>query len=572
MTVVESRWVGPGATVAGSLLDRVMSARAYPSDARGRDILHKPVLGLLHRPRTLPGATEVAERLESAVREGRRVAIYGDYDADGITATAILWRAIKAARPDADVLTYVPDRIEEGYGLNDAALASLAADGVRTVVTVDCGASAVGPSRRARELGLELLVTDHHHVDAGGAAEAAAIAHPSLPGREAAPFADLCGAAVAFKVACEFARCWCGGDNIAAVLREALAACIPLVAVGSVADVVPLLDENRVFVRCGLDRIHEAAIPGLCALLDDAELRKGRRVQSSDVGFRVGPRLNAVGRLGHAREAVELLITEDPRRVRELVRALADANERRREVDRVQFEQARERIDADPSLSGAAAIVVADARWHEGVVGISAAKVAERYGKPAILLSIREDGTAKGSGRSVEGIDILAAVTRSAGDLVLRGGGHAFALGVTVRAADVPEFARRVAAECASIAGGTATGPVRRYDAEAAPEELAWDAVKSLDILRPFGRGNPEPAFLLRGVRPVAPPNLFGSARNHLEFFLPGGARAVWWGAADRASAVRQGVPVDLIARPELDTFNGARRVQATVVDLRPAR
>lgn len=572
MTAVESRWVGPGAFVAGSLLDRVMSARSYPSDDRGRDILHKPVLGLLHRPRTLPGATEVAERLESAVRGGRRVAIYGDYDADGITATAILWRTIKAARPDADVVTYVPDRIEEGYGLNDAALASLAADGVRTVVTVDCGASAVGPSRRARELGLELLVTDHHHVDAGGAAEAAAIAHPSLPGRDPAPFADLCGAAVAFKVACEFARCWCGGDNIAAVLREALAACIPLVAVGSVADVVPLLDENRVFVRCGLDRIHEAAIPGLCALLDDAELRKGRRVQSSDVGFRVGPRLNAVGRLGHAREAVELLITEDPKRVRELVRALADANERRREVDRVQFEQARELIDSDPSLRDAAAIVVADPRWHEGVVGISAAKVAERYGKPAILLAVRDDGTAKGSGRSVEGIDILAAVTRAAGDLVLRGGGHAFALGVTVRAGDVPEFARRVAAECAAITGGAATGPVRRYDAEAAPEELAWDAVKTLDILRPFGRGNPEPAFLLRGVRPLAPPNMFGSTRNHLEFFLPGGARAVWWGAAERAASVRQGVPVDLLVRPELDTFNGARRVQATVVDLRPSR
>ena len=571
MSVVESRWVGPGAMVGGSLLERVMSARAYASDPRGRDILHKPVLNLLHRPRTLPGATEVAARLEAAVREGRRVAIYGDYDADGITATAILWRAIKAARADADVVTYVPDRIEEGYGLNDSALAALAADGVRTFVTVDCGASAVGPSRRARELGLELLVTDHHHVDAGGAAEADAIAHPALPGREQAPFADLCGAAVAFKVACEFARCWCGGDNIAAVLREALAACIPLVAVGSVADVVPLLDENRVFVRCGLDRIHEAAIPGLRALLDDAELRKGRRVQSSDVGFRVGPRLNAVGRLGHAREAVELLITEDPRRVRELVRALAEANERRREVDRVQFEQARERIDSDPALAGAAAIVVADERWHEGVVGISAAKVAERYGKPAILLAIREDGTAKGSGRSVEGIDILSAVMRSAGDLVVRGGGHAFALGVTVRAGDVAEFARRVSAECAAIGGGAAVGPVRRYDAEAAPEELSWDAVKSLDILRPYGRGNPEPAFLVRGVRPVAPPNLFGSARNHVEFFLPGGARAVWWSAADRAGSVRQGVPVDMLVRPELDTFNGARRVQATVVDLRPA-
>ena len=549
-----------------------MAARDYPSDPRGRDILHAPRLGLLHLPRTLPGATEVAARLEAAVRAGHRVAIYGDYDADGITATAVLWRAIRAARPDADLRWYVPDRMEEGYGLNAAALEQLAADGVRTVVTVDCGASAVEPAARARELGLELLVTDYHHVPPGREAPAAAIAHPALPGREAAPYADLCGAAVAFKVASEFARAWCGGENVAAVLREALAACLPLVAVASVADVVPLLDENRVFVSQGLRRIHDTAVPGLRALLEDADLSSGRRVQSADVGFRIGPRLNAVGRLGHAREAVELLLTDDPARARALARALSEVNDRRRTMDKEHFAQAEARIAEDPAVAEAGAIVLADARWHEGVVGISAAKVAERWGKPAILLSLRGDGTAKGSGRSVDGVDILDAVMSAAGDLVVKGGGHAHALGVTVREADVPEFARRVAAECAARTAGGATGPVRRYDAEVAPEDLSFDAVRSLDILRPFGRGNPEPAFLLRGVRPVAPPGLFGGDRSHVEFFLPGGARAVWWGAARRAAEVRQGVPIDLIVRPELDTFRNSRRVQATVADLRAAR
>ncbi len=571
MTVVRSRWVGSGAPASGSLLERVMAARDYPMDPRGREVLHAPRMGLLHLPRSLPGATEVAARLEDAVRAGRRVAIYGDYDADGITATAVLWRTIRAARPDADLRWYVPDRIEEGYGLNESALEALAADGVRTVVTVDCGASALEPSRRARELGLELLVTDHHHVPPGRAAEAAAIAHPALPGREAAPFADLCGAAVAFKVASEFARLWCGGENVAEVLRHALASCIPLVAVASVADVVPLVDENRVFVSRGLDRIHDAAVPGLRALLEDSDLTGGRRVHSADVGFRVGPRLNAVGRLGHARDAVELLLTDDLAHARRVARTLSEVNDRRRAMDKEHFAQAEARIAAEPDAAGAGAIVLADARWHEGVVGISAAKVAERWGKPAILLAVRGDGTAKGSGRSVEGIDILDAVMRSAGDLVQRGGGHAFALGVTVLERDVPEFARRVAAECAARSAGAAAGPVRRYDAEAAPEELTFEAVKALDILRPFGRGNPEPAFLLRGVRPVAPPGLFGGDRSHVEFFLPGGARAVWWGAAPRAAEVRQGVPIDLIVRPELDTFRNSRRVQATVADLRPA-
>jgi single-stranded-DNA-specific exonuclease len=349
----------------------------------------------------------VAERLEAAVRAGHRIAIYGDYDADGITATAILWRAIKAARADADLRFYVPDRIEEGYGLNDEALAALAADGVRTVVTVDCGASAQGPSRHAKALGIELLITDHHHVDPGCEAEAAAIAHPALPGRDPAPFVDLCGAAVAFKVASEFARLWCGGENVAAVLKDALMCCVPLVALGSVADVVPLVDENRVFVARGLATIHTVEMVGMRALLDDAQLDRGKRVDSADVGFRLGPRLNAVGRLGHAAEAVELLITDDPVRARAIVRTLGELNEQRRTMDKSFFEQACERVDADPALAAAGAIVMADARWHEGVVGIVAAKMAERHGKPAILMALRPDGTAKGSGRSVEGIDIL---------------------------------------------------------------------------------------------------------------------------------------------------------------------
>ena len=327
MTAIESRWLGAEKDQSGSLLDRVMAAREYPMDPRGRELLNAPRANLLHQARTLPGATAVAERLESAVRAGRRVAIYGDYDADGITATAILWRVIKAARADANVCFYVPDRIDEGYGLNDTALETLAADDVKTVVTVDCGASAVAPSRRARELGLELLITDHHHVDPGCAAEAIATAHPALPGRETAPFVDLCGAAVSFKVASEFARLWCGGENVAAVLKDALMACIPLVAVGSIADVVPLVDENRVFVARGLATIQSVEVAGLRALLDDAELEKGRRVDASDVGFRLGPRLNAVGRLGHAKEAVELLITDDPARARAIVKTLAELNE-----------------------------------------------------------------------------------------------------------------------------------------------------------------------------------------------------------------------------------------------------
>ena len=548
-----------------------MAARAYPDDPRSRDLLHAPRMDLFHLPRTLPGATEVAVRLEAAVRAGRPVAVYGDYDADGITATAILWRVIRAASPAADVRFYVPDRIDEGYGLNDGALAGLAAEGVRTVVTVDCGVSATGPARRAAELGIELLVTDHHHAEAGSVAGAAAIAHPDLPGREPAPFTGLCGAAVAFKVAVEFARAWCGGERIAEVLQNELRAAMPLVAIGTVADVVPLVDENRVFVKLGLEGMHRWGGVGLQALLAASEIDRARRVDASDVGFRLGPRLNAVGRLGHAALAVELLLTEDAGRARAIVASLDELNERRRRMDQEFFGQARAAIDADAAMRESGAIVLADARWHEGVVGIVAAKVAEAYGRPAILFAVREDGIAKGSGRSVEGIDILSAVRRSAGHLMLRGGGHAHAVGLAVRAADVPEFARLVASECAGPLAALPRSRGRRFDAEARPEELTVDAVRALEILRPFGRGNPEPAFLFRAVRPVSAPALFGSARRHVEFYLPGGARAVWWGAADEAGSLRMGVPVDVVARPSIDTYRGSRRVQLVVDEVRPS-
>jgi acetyl-CoA carboxylase beta subunit len=310
----------------------------------------------------------------------------------------------------------------------------------------------------------------------------------------------------------------------------------------------------------------------LRALLDDAELEKGRRVDASDVGFRLGPRLNAVGRLGHAKEAVELLITDDPARARTIVKTLADLNEQRRKMDREYFEQACARIDADPAIADAGAIVLADERWHEGVVGIVAAKISERHGKPAILMALRADGTAKGSGRSIEGLDILAAVKRVASDLMIRGGGHAYALGLTVRAEDVPEFTRRVSSECTALASGGAVGPIRRYDAEAEPAEMTATELKPLEILRPFGRGNPEPAFLIRNVRPVAAPTLFGSAKNHVEFFLPGGSRCIWWSAVDRSTVVRQGVPIDLIVKPSIEVYRGVRRVQLVVQDIRASQ
>jgi single-stranded-DNA-specific exonuclease len=239
-------------------------------------------------------------------------------------------------------------------------------------------------------------------------------------------------------------------------------------------------------------------------------------------------------------------------------------------MDAEVLEQACARIEADASLASAGAIVLADARWHEGVVGIVAAKVAERYGRPAILLALRDDGTAKGSGRSVEGIDLLDTVRGAAGALMQRGGGHAYAMGLTLRAEDVPAFAERVSEACRAAGAGESSFAVCRYDAEATSEEFTRPAVEQLDVLRPYGRGNEAPTFLVRGARPQAPPTRFGRDREHLEFFLAGGARAIAWRATDaHAGLVRHGVPVDLLVQPSMDTYGGVPRVQVVVEAMR---
>ena len=575
MVSVPPRWIGPEVSVEeGNLLRRALGERPSLNDerdSRARDLLNQPTSRrLLRESSAMPGAVEVAGRLERAIVDGRPLAIYGDYDADGITATAVLWRVLKTAYPQADMRRYVPHRIEEGYGLNEGALRKLRSEGVQTVVTVDCGASALGPSRVAREVGLELLITDHHDVEPAGIAEVDAIAHPALPGREHAPFTKVCGAAVAFKVAHAFAMCT--GKHAARCMDETLEECIQLVAIGTVADVVPLEDENRVFVARGLELMRSTGVVGLRALLDDALEDKRRRVDAADVGFRLGPRLNAVGRLGHAEDAVELLVTPDKDRAREIVARLSGLNELRRRMDAEAFAQACARVDSDPSLLDAGAIVLADAGWHEGIVGVVAAKVAERYGRPAILLSLREDGTAKGSGRSVDGIDLLATVRASAGSMLLRGGGHAFAMGLTIRAVDVRGFADLVSDACRAATGGLPVGRVLRFDGDASCGDFTPAAVRALDRLRPYGRGNPQPTFRLRDVRPLAPPRRFGKDGSHLEFHLPGGLRAIIWRAADEDVAkVRQGVPIDLLVRPSMASFAGIEHVQLEAASVRAA-
>lgn len=583
------RWLGPdgiapserstaagGSVGAGSLLERIVHVRKLAGDARAQQILRAPSWSQLHKPALLPGADAVAERLERALRARKHIAIYGDYDADGITSMAVLWHVLRAADPECTLELVTPRRFEDGYGLNSEVLRDLQARGVQTVVTVDCGITAVEPARVARELGMELLITDHHSPEPSADGtfalpDADAIAHPALPGREQAPFTELCGAAVAFKVASRFAVHWCGGERVAQVLQDALKHVIPLVALGTVADVVPLIDENRIFVATGLASMQRSTIPGLRALLDDAQLTHGLAVESEHVAFRIAPRLNAIGRLGDAAEAVELLTTADATRARAIAAKLAQCNEERKRIEQAIFTQACALVEAKglhkPDVR---AIALTHEAWHEGVVGIVCTKVAERYGRPTVLLCMRPDGTAKGSGRSLDGFDLVSAV-RSCAQHLENCGGHAAAAGLTVKAGAWDAFARDFTARCNGAMVEDDVVPTTRYDIEADIDELTKEAIGGLDVLRPFGRANREPAVLVRGLRIQSSPSLLGQTRAHLEFHVKAPrnpVRCIWWNGAQHARAFAGATSMDAIIRPKLDAWRGAMQLQFEVVDV----
>jgi single-stranded-DNA-specific exonuclease len=573
------RWIGPESTAVTdglSLVDRVIRERRLGGEGRAGELLARPTLNKLHPPAELPGADDVALRLVEAVKAGKRIAIYGDYDADGVTSLAVMWHVLTAVEPTVAVELFAPNRFEHGYGLNSSVLRQMHERGVQTVVTVDCGITAVEQAKVARELGLQLLITDHHTLEpnADGSftlPDADAIAHPALPGARA-PFVDLCGAAVAFKVASLFAKHWYGGERVPEQLRPMFARLVPLVALGTVADVVPLVDENRIFAAVGLSIMQNSENPGLRALLDDAELNEGRVVNSEHIAFRLAPRLNAIGRLGHAAEAVELLTTADAARARVIAAALAQHNTQRRAIELEIFNQAVAMVAADPALAAAHAIVLSSPAWHEGVVGVVCSKMVERFGRPVILLCERPDGSAKGSGRSIDGFDLVGAV-RACAEHLESCGGHAAAVGLTVRAGACAEFARAFTSRCAESIAVEDLVSLARFDAYASLSEITAPALAQFDALRPFGRGNREPAILLRELKVAGAPAVFGSARTHLEVHvavegMQRPVRAVWWSAARHAAAVGGARTIDVIARPKVDEWRGKRTIQLDVVDI----
>ncbi len=551
------------------LLSQVLLARGFSQVDSARAFLGAK-LSDLHDPSELPGIDAAADLIVQAIQDKRRITIYGDYDVDGVTGTSILWHCLQLSHATVDY--YIPCRLEEGYGLNNAALQQLyEEDPQRLVVSVDCGIASVAEAAMAKSIGLDLIITDHHHIGSQ-LPDALVLVHPRLPG-STYPFGDLCGAGVAFKLAWAICQRLGDGKKASPRMKEFLKQAVGLAALGTVADVVPLLGENRVIVRYGLQTVREQSTPGMKALMRVAGLFDKPELRADDIGFGLGPRINAAGRLGQARLAVELLTTENAERATKLAEYLDTLNNNRKTVERRILKQAREMVAENPEWKNHRTLVLAHHDWHPGVIGIVASRVTEEFGKPTVLIALREDGTGQGSGRSWAGFDLYSGL-ESCREHVVSFGGHKAAAGVRLKAVAVGAVRETLASWAAENFHPTATDTELRIDAEVLLSEVTFPAVRELERLGPFGQENPQPRFVASRVELAEPPKTMGEGDRHLAIKVRQQGttmRGVAFGRGDWAEQLKSTVgPISVTFAPVINTFNGFNKVELHLIDWKP--
>ncbi|MGL6075840.1 MAG: single-stranded-DNA-specific exonuclease RecJ [Fimbriiglobus sp.] len=524
----------------------------------------------LHPPEMLPGADAAADRILAAIQAKKRICVYGDYDVDGTTGTAILLRLFRILEANAEF--YVPNRIEEGYGLNIAAIRTLAESGVEMLISVDCGISALEPVAEAKRLGLEVIVTDHHEMKAT-LPNADAIVHPRLPGHTY-PHDGLSGAGVAFKLAWRIAQKASGSDRVAPQFREFLLDTLALAALGLVADVMPLLEENRAFVHHGLLRHKKQPLPGMKALIESAGLKDAVSIKAEDIGFKLGPRLNAAGRLECARLVVDLLTTSNPIHAREIAEYLEDLNKKRQSTERKITTEAKLAVE-ESGQADSPAILVASQDWHLGVVGIVASRLVEHFGKPALVVAIPDDELhpGSGSGRSVKGLPLHEALEHCS-DLLVSHGGHAMAAGFKVPRENLDELRDRFQEYVATHFNGEPPKPKIVIDAEVPLFSLTLGLLRELDLLEPYGTENPRPKFLATNLKVEGTPRRLGDDQKHLSFRVKQNStliRAIAFGMGDRYDELlSKGGECSVVFCPKLNEWQGQRSVEMEVIDFQP--
>lgn len=559
------------------IVAQLLLNRQVKDAVQARNFLTAPLKGL-YEPELLPGMEDAVARLLAAVRDERIICVYGDYDVDGVTGTAILWTCLK--KLGASVEFHVPHRLDDGYGLNSATLKTLAERGVKLVVTVDCGIASVAEADEARRLGLELIVTDHHEPKST-LPQADVIVHPRLHSRlhsrlmpggtgstHTYPWPNLCGAGVAFKLAWALCKKHSGGDKVVTPLREFLLDAVMLAAMGTVADVMPLFEENRILVRFGLDRLKRQPSLGLRALLRSSKLDAKSSLAADDIGYVMAPRINAAGRLGTAHLAVELLTTSSPERACELANHLEQQNQERQQLERHILHEARELAQAE---ADSPALVLSSANWHPGLLGIVASRLVDQFARPVLMIATNADQPhGQGSGRSVPGFALNEALDDCTDTLVSHGG-HAAAAGFRVLPEQLAGF-KRSFVEVARRRLGQAPRPHRlAIDAEVPLSALTAGLMQSIGQLEPYGQGNPQPLFLADRLQIVGEPRKVGGGERHVSFRVSQGGRdmkAIAFGMADRLPALMSaGGHCCLVFTPRINEYRGMRSVEIEVRD-----
>ncbi|HKO62731.1 MAG TPA: single-stranded-DNA-specific exonuclease RecJ [Pyrinomonadaceae bacterium] len=546
-----ARALGISRTIAALLM-----ARGCDDESSSRVFLN-PSHDQLHDPYLMKGMSEAVARLLRAIDDQEPVLVYGDYDVDGTTGTAVLMRALNML--GARTGFHVPHRFTEGYGIQQAALERAVTEGYKVALSVDCGIRAHEPLYWAQENGLDVIITDHHLPDEGeGVPPAYAVLNPNQEGCKY-PDKHLAGVGVAFKL-------------VQALFRERgresqVPGFLKMVAIGTVADVAKLTGENRTIVALGLRDLPTATNPGLRALIDVAGC--GPDMTAYDVGFRIGPRINAAGRMDAARAVVELFSTRDRSEANRLARHLDTRNQERKEVQRRIVDLAIEELEKQPTNPYVA--VIAGEGWHRGVIGIAASKIAERINRPCVVFSIDGD-VAHGSGRSIEPYHLLNGLTACA-DLFEKFGGHSHAAGITLKPERIDEFRRRLNEHAAGCLSEDDLQPCIRIDTELPLAELTFELIAELKTLEPFGAGNPRPTFLTANLCILAEPRLIGG--RHLKFMVAGPQgrplETIWWnGAAEDQTAIRNGA--EMAYTVETSNWTGETFLQLSVQDLKSSR
>ena len=587
-TGLTARWTLPEALepTPQPLLERVLNARGLKTEAQ-REAYLNGKLEDFPPCEALPGCKKAAQRLLKALKDKTPITIYGDFDVDGITATAILWHTLRAIAPDADVQWYIPRRLDEGYGLNTDALDALAAAGRQLIITVDCGATATKEAAHAADIGLELIITDHHTLHADDPLpHATAIVHPGLPDTPYG-FPSLAGAGVAWKLACMTTQLYQGTPAETQRIRWVLFDCLTLAAMGTVADVMPLINENRNLVSWGLkyiqgisvtapdgkDAFHKCSIQGVQALVK-ACTKPGERVSAETVGFRIGPRLNAAGRLGHAAEAVELLTSATGTDADTLAHSLTRQNEVRRKMVGELFDEADQAAQSAGMTGSDRRIIVLTGdteHWHRGVLGIACSRLVEKYQRPVILLQCSGD-LCGGSSRSVPGLSMYNAL-QHCNDLLQTWGGHHMAAGLSLHADKLEPFVERITDWVNEHLSQDELLAHIVIDGIAQQGDLIIPTIKTLDAMHPIGRGNEHPCLLVQDAV-VRSAKVMGKAGDHLDLTLEtadGLISAVWWRGAGYIDDLVAGVHVDVAAQPIVDTWREPR-ARLVIQDVAPVQ